>query len=437
MAAPRGDRTIAVRAAGLGKRFRIAAVDERRPDTLRDLIAGKTRRLARRLKSPFHGSVPRRNDETIWALKDVSFEVPKGQVLGVVGPNGAGKSTLLKVLSRITEPTAGEVAVRGRVGSLLEVGTGFHTELTGRENIYLNGAILGMTRSEIDGKFADIVEFAGLRRFLDTPVKHYSSGMYLRLGFSVAAYLEPEILLVDEVLAVGDAEFQKKCLGKMEAVAEGGRTVIFVSHDLGVVQRLCDRVLLLRSGRVVDDGDPEAVISGYLGEGSPRPRADRWIELADRDRVGSGEVRFEAARWTAPGGSTDDRSVRPGGPLRMEVRLDSRERRRVGSLAVTIYDRHGTNLVNLDVLDLGRVIRLEDGSNHVRFDVSELPLRPGEYVVGLWAGDATGHALDHLDSAFTLEVRGGGGARTPGVVACPFEVRVLDGDDGAPPKGIG
>lgn len=433
----RSDRTSAVRAASLGKKFRIAAVEERRANTLRDVLARKTRRLARRLRSPFRGSVPRRAEETIWALKDVTFAVPRGQVLGVVGPNGAGKSTLLKILSRITEPTAGEVAIRGRVGSLLEVGTGFHTELTGRENIYLNGAILGMTRTEIDGKFGDIVEFAGLQRFLDTPVKHYSSGMYLRLGFSVAAYLEPEILLVDEVLAVGDAEFQKKCLGKMEEVAEGGRTVIFVSHDLGAVQRLCDRVLLLRSGRLVDDGEPEAVISGYLGEGTQRPPAQHWIELAALDRVGSGKVRFEAARWTSPEGAADGRSLRPGGSLRTELRIESRGQHRVGSLAVTIYDRHGTNLVNLDVLDLGRVIRLDDGSNRVRFDVPELPLKPGEYVVGLWAGDATGHALDHLDSAFTLEVRGAGGGSTPGVIACPFKVQVLDGDDGTQQIGDG
>ena len=204
--------------------------------------------------------------EEFWALKDVSFEVKRGEVLGIIGRNGAGKSTLLKILSRITEPTAGRVRIRGRVASLLEVGTGFHPELTGRENIFLNGAILGMTRAEIQRKFDEIVAFAEVEKFLDTPVKRYSSGMYVRLAFAVAAHLEPEILVVDEVLAVGDAEFQKKCLGKMGEVAEGGRTVLFVSHNMPAVSALCSRAVLLVGGKLHSHGDVAKVIASYLGD---------------------------------------------------------------------------------------------------------------------------------------------------------------------------
>jgi len=208
--------------------------------------------------------------EEFWALKDVSFEVKRGEVLGVIGRNGAGKSTLLKILSRITEPTRGRVTLRGRVASLLEVGTGFHPELTGRENIFLNGAILGMTRAEIKQKFDEIVAFAEVEKFLDTPVKHYSSGMYVRLAFAVAAHLEPEVLIVDEVLAVGDAEFQRKCLGKMEEVSRrGGRTVLFVSHNMGVVTSLCPRVIWLDHGSAERDGSARAVIDDYLQRGAP------------------------------------------------------------------------------------------------------------------------------------------------------------------------
>ena len=205
--------------------------------------------------------------EEFWALKDVSFEVKRGEVLGIIGRNGAGKSTLLKILSRITEPSEGRVTIKGRVASLLEVGTGFHPELTGRENIYLNGAILGMTRAEIKRKFDEIVAFAEVEKFLDTPVKRYSSGMYVRLAFAVAAHLEPEILVVDEVLAVGDAEFQKKCLGKMSEVASGGRTVLFVSHNMAAVTSLCSRAVLLVGGKLGRQGDVAETVGAYLGDG--------------------------------------------------------------------------------------------------------------------------------------------------------------------------
>ncbi len=217
-------------------------------------------------------------NDTFWALKDVNFEIEKGDVVGIIGSNGAGKSTLLKILSRITYPTEGEITMRGRVGSLLEVGTGFHPELTGRENIYFNGAILGMKKKEIDDKFDEIVKFSGVEKFLDTPVKRYSSGMQVRLAFSVAANLDPEILVVDEVLAVGDANFQKKCLGKMKAVSEGGRTVIFVSHNMNAIENLCTRAIILNNGKLVGDGyDTRVIISNYLNIHGQSNQSCSWI----------------------------------------------------------------------------------------------------------------------------------------------------------------
>lgn len=256
---------IAIKVEGLSKQYRIGGPQERYRtfrDTLMNTVASpfrKARDLVRGVHTGAAGLT-----ETIWALKDVSFEVRRGEVIGIIGPNGAGKTTLLKILSRITEPTEGTADILGRVGSLLEVGTGFHPELSGRENIYLNGAILGMKKAEIDRRFDEIVAFAEVEKFIDTPVKHYSSGMYVRLAFAVAAHLEPEILLVDEVLAVGDAGFQSKCLGKMEEVGKEGRTVFFVSHNMSAIHRLCHRAILLETGKVVSDGATEAVVSKYL-----------------------------------------------------------------------------------------------------------------------------------------------------------------------------
>ena len=257
---------LVLRADGVGKMYRVGHREPYR--ALRDVLAGAATAPLRAIHRR-SGRSKRQGVDTLWALDDVSFEVRRGEVLGLIGANGAGKSTLLKVLSRITEPTNGQVVIQGRVGSLLEVGTGFHPELTGRENIFLNGTILGMRRSEIVARFDEIVEFSGVDRFLDTPVKRYSSGMQVRLAFAVAAHLQPEILLVDEVLAVGDAEFQQKCLGKMQDVTHAGRTVIFVSHNLAAVRSLCPRSLVLEQGRLVFDGDTPAAIERYLG------RADR------------------------------------------------------------------------------------------------------------------------------------------------------------------
>ena len=290
---------------GLGKRYRIQHQAQRQRYTaLRDVLADKTKGAARRLWSltsvlrppssagagpssvlrPPSSAPP--SSEDFWALQDVSFEVKQGEVVGIIGRNGAGKSTLLKILSRITEPTEGRVRIKGRVASLLEVGTGFHPELTGRENIFLNGAILGMTRAEIRKKFDEIVAFAEVEKFLDTPVKRYSSGMYVRLAFAVAAHLEPEILVVDEVLAVGDAEFQKKCLCRMQEVSEQGRTVLFVSHNMGAVMELCSRAVLLQEGRLVLDGVGDKVVTSYLSAMQPSAgnfdlssRSLRWRSL--------------------------------------------------------------------------------------------------------------------------------------------------------------
>ena len=247
---------IAIRTEHLSKLYQIGRAQVRH-DTLRDALADRLKQVGRR-PSPHDPA------NHLWALKDVSFDVNRGEVLGVVGRNGAGKSTLLKILSRITEPTEGRAEICGRVGSLLEVGTGFHPELTGRENIYLNGAVLGMRRREIEQRFDEIVAFAEIDKFLDTPVKRYSSGMYVRLAFAVAAHLEPEVLLVDEVLAVGDAAFQKKCLGKMSDVAKEGRTILFISHNLVAMQSLCDRAIWINEGRMVDEGSTSQVVSNYL-----------------------------------------------------------------------------------------------------------------------------------------------------------------------------
>jgi lipopolysaccharide transport system ATP-binding protein len=247
---------IAIDAQGVSKKYRIGEM-QAAYGTLRESLSHAGKRMIGR---EHHTA----RKQEIWALRDISFQVPEGQVLGVIGRNGAGKSTLLKVLTRITTPTSGRVEIRGRVGSLLEVGTGFHAELTGRENIYLNGAILGMKRREIDQRFDAMVEFSGVEKFIDTPVKRYSSGMYVRLAFSVAAHLEPEIMLVDEVLSVGDAEFQRRCLGRMEELGSAGRTVLFVSHQLSAIAQLCDRALQINGGKIVQDGPPADVIAQYL-----------------------------------------------------------------------------------------------------------------------------------------------------------------------------
>jgi lipopolysaccharide transport system ATP-binding protein len=316
----------AIEAERLSKRYRIGQM-QAAYGTLRDSLT----RAAHRLVSG-NGETEHEAQE-IWALRDVSFEVGEGEVLGVVGRNGAGKSTLLKVLTRITAPTAGRAVIRGRVGSLLEVGTGFNPELTGRENVFLNGSILGMKRREIQRKLPEIVEFSGIDRFIDTPVKRYSSGMYVRLAFSVAAHLEPEILLVDEVLAVGDAEFQQRCLGRLEHLSGTGRTVLFVSHNMQAINQLCDRAIWLEDGRVLDDGNPSDVVSNYLHSALGSGSRISWVD--DESAPGDDLARLLGVRAVDDDGNTIDavdvrravwieitfRVLRAGPPVFAKVKL--------------------------------------------------------------------------------------------------------------------
>ncbi len=323
----------AIKVRGLSKRYRIgdgAPAYRTLRDTLAQSVSGPFNR--------FRGKDQLSQRGEHWALTGVSFDVPPGQVFGVIGRNGAGKSTLFKILSRITEPTEGEVAIRGRVSSLLEVGTGFHAELSGRENIYLNGAILGMRRKEIDRKFDDIVEFAGIEKFVETPVKRYSTGMYLRLAFAVSAHVQPDILIVDEVLAVGDAEFQKKCLGKMDDVAREGRTVLFVSHNMPVIQRLCHRAILLDQGRIVHDGPVQETVSHYLTLGMERMGERSW---PDTDHAPGDDVaRLCSVRAIDAGGKVSSSfSVRNDWRLVTEFRL--REPGHRLNLNVYVYDETG------------------------------------------------------------------------------------------------
>jgi lipopolysaccharide transport system ATP-binding protein len=294
----------AIRVTHLSKRYRIGQGQDNFK-TLRDAVSHALLAPAYRLASFVRGNGTRAaKSEEVWALDDVNFEIKSGELVGIIGCNGAGKSTLLKVLSRITEPSEGFAEIRGRVGSLLEVGTGFHPELTGRENVYLNGAILGMRRSEIERKYDEIVAFSGVEKFMDTPVKHFSSGMQMRLAFAVAAHVEPEILLVDEVLAVGDAAFQKKCLNKMQDVGSHGRTVLFVSHNMSAITRFCQRAILLNGGRVVEDGPAHRVVSHYLCAGLGTMAARQWNDLAGAP--GNEIVRLLGVRVKSEDGETID-----------------------------------------------------------------------------------------------------------------------------------
>ncbi len=296
---------IAIRVEGISKKYYIGRPQQdyvTLRDRLADTFIAPFRRAGKLLRGQATGAAEL--DETIWALRDVSFEVKRGKAVGLIGRNGAGKSTLLKILSRITEPTTGFADIYGRLGSLLEVGTGFHKELTGRENIYLNGAILGMKQTEIDRKFDEIVAFSEVEKFIDTPVKHYSSGMHVRLAFAVAAHLEPEILIVDEVLSVGDARFQKKCMNKMEDVGQEGRTVLFVSHNMSAVTRLCERVILLDEGKILADGLSHQVVSSYLNSGFGTMAVREWSDLAKAP--GGSVVRLRAVRVRMEDGRISD-----------------------------------------------------------------------------------------------------------------------------------
>jgi lipopolysaccharide transport system ATP-binding protein len=324
-----------------------------------------------------------RPSKDFWALRDVSFEVERGEVLGVIGGNGAGKSTLLKLLSRITKPTEGHARLRGRVGSLLEVGTGFHPELSGRENIYLNGAVLGMRKAEIASCFDAIVDFSGVERFLDTPVKRYSSGMYTRLAFAVAAHLEPEILIVDEVLAVGDVAFQQKCLGKMKEVAGEGRTVLFVSHNMGAVQSLTDRCLYLHEGRAVGCGRTSEVLQQYRNERLQLVEGGRYNVEPFR-RGGTRDDRLTIRSIRVENGSANEASILSfGGEIRIEVEIDASEVMPNSILTMLLKDANGMHVCTVFSPDAGCVFNLRQGVNRVTVDIGELKLAPGRYFCDL------------------------------------------------------
>ena len=370
---------IAIRADNLSKKYHIGSARkafDTLGEQLTDLVKTPFRRAGKLLRG--HATGAAELDQIIWALSNVSFEVEQGEVVGIIGRNGAGKSTLLKILSRITEPTDGQAELCGRVSSLLEVGTGFHPELTGRENIFLNGAILGMKNLEIESKFDEIVEFAEIGKFIDTPVKHYSSGMHVRLAFAVAAHLEPEILLVDEVLAVGDAAFQKKCLGKMDEVSQAGRTILFVSHNMASIQNLCSRGIWLRDGQVVFDGPIDEAVGNYLSylsESAENAFGD------NPERGGNGSVRLTYANVLNSVGEPTQHVI-AGQPVALEFGYENRENLRDSNVVFTIYNHLGVAVTNFNMLLTDYIGEL---SNQGRFicRIPRLPLPVGQYRVAV------------------------------------------------------
>ncbi len=378
---------VAVSIRGVGKRYTIRH-DYTAPTTLAEAIV-------RRVRHP----LARPTREDFWALRDVSFDIRRGEVLGLIGGNGAGKSTLLKILSRITEMSHGEVDLHGRVGSLLEVGTGFNQELTGRENIFLNGAILGMRRAEIREQFDAIVAFAGVDRFLDTPVKHYSSGMYVRLAFAVAAHLRSEILIVDEVLAVGDIDFQRKCLGKMRDVADGGRTVVLVSHNMAAIVNLCSRAVVLHAGHLAYSGPVAGAVTQYLSREANEMVGDLRLR---RDRSGSGEIRTVSLALRAANGNLT-RSVASSEPFEIVVEYEARAPLKAVAISIDIDLGDGTRLATLHSDFNGERFAISAGPGALSCAVAGLPLRPDTYVLNVAVGDQ--HAIyDFVERAMSFEV---------------------------------
>lgn len=385
-----------IRVENLGKCYRLQHETPERYSALRDVLVHQFKRWV----TP--ASQRRPQSEDFWAIKDVSFEVNAGEVVGIIGQNGAGKSTLLKIISRITEPTRGKITLNGRVASLLEVGTGFHPELTGRENIYLNGAILGMSRAEIVAKFDEIVAFAEVERFLDTPVKRYSSGMYVRLAFSVAAHLHPEILVVDEVLAVGDAQFQQKCLGKMQDVAtQSGRTVLFVSHNMDAIIRLCGRAILLKDGCVVFDGSAKSCVDRYGGVLAERNESADLADLARPSHIRAGALMLVArpfsqagqASWAFPFGVDVefDLDVRFHQPLDQVV------------LGIGVFALSGFEIASILTSDSLSAQNLGAGEYRFRVRFAGMRLVPGSYYLGIGVQSARG-LEDYLPKSLSFSV---------------------------------
>lgn len=385
----------AIQVEKLSKRYRLGG-GASLEGSLRDVLSGLSRRFAGRAQAAVAAPAD------FWALKDLSFSVERGQVIGVVGRNGAGKSTLLKILSRITAPTSGFVEIQGRVGSLLEVGTGFHPELSGRENIYLNGTILGMRKREIDDRFEEIVAFSGVERFLETPVKRYSSGMTVRLAFAVAAHLDPEILIVDEVLAVGDMAFQKKCMNRIRQVANAeGCTILFVSHNLAAIQALCDRCLMLRDGKLILEGSPEKVAGEYLQLGG---ESDGQAQFNDKtERKGDGAARFTSIRLHNAEDQTVG-SIPMGKGLGVELSFDVIQ----GPIAdpnfsITLHSRAGQAILRLTTQEtIGSIDPIRAGGK-VRLRIPTLNLMHGTYYLSVQLNDGATE-LDRIDEAIALDV---------------------------------
>lgn len=420
----------AVDVDGLGKRYDLGEREQYL--ALRDVLARIPRRLVDAAKSDRGHS---RRDQA-WVLRDLDFQIAPGEVVGIIGRNGAGKSTLLKIVSNIVRPTTGRAAMRGRVGSLLEVGSGFHPELTGAENIRLNGAILGMKRNEISRRFDDIVEFAGIDRFLDTPVKRYSTGMYMRLAFSVAAHLEPDILVVDEVLAVGDADFQRKCLGRMRTLAgDQGRTVLFVSHDLDAVSQLCPRSLWLERGRLRADGPTADVVDTYLGEQIGHSVVGRWIDMhpltARPPRVGSAEAQIHRLRYAGVPTGPDrcnERTPVVGGPVCVQIEIEAHDELRLATAAIQISTVAGTTLIDADALADSAPIDLSPGSHRLEVFLDALHLTAGSYRMSVrLARDRSRRKFsvyDHVDVPADLVVVGDDEAVSAGaLVPCRASLR--------------
>jgi lipopolysaccharide transport system ATP-binding protein len=386
---------IAIRVEDLGKLYRLGEIGT--GTISHDLNRWWAR--VRGKEDPF-AKIGETNDRTtrgktnyVWALKDVNFEVKQGEVLGIIGRNGAGKSTLLKILSKVTTPSTGRIKVKGRIASLLEVGTGFHPELTGRENIFLNGAILGMTKWEIKSKFDEIVDFAGVERYIDTPVKRYSSGMYVRLAFAVAAFLEPEILIVDEVLAVGDAEFQKKCLGRMKDVSvNDGRTVLFVSHQMPAIEALCTTGVLLANGMLKKFGSVNDVISIY----NSNQLVDSSFDLKSRNRRGDGEVMFLSYEFL--------HNVSAGGIFQVDFKIEATKKFSSAEFAFIIKNSSGRILTTLFTKQDDEKLSIEIGLNNIRCTIQKFPFASGLYNIDLWCSSRMDIESDYIQDAFQLEV---------------------------------
>lgn len=386
-------REIVVSARNVGKSYTIAHQGARYY-SMRETLAGAAKNALARLR----GQGGRNNSEQFWAVQDVSFDIYRGEVVGIIGRNGAGKSTLLKLLSRISRPDTGEIKITGRVGSLLEVGTGFHPELSGRENVFLNGAILGMPKSEIVRKFDEIVAFAEVERFLDTPVKHYSSGMYMRLAFSVAAHLEPSVLIVDEVLAVGDTKFQKKCMGKMEEVSNQGRTVLFVSHNMGSISALCNRCILMTGGRLEQFDETQKVIAAY-GQFDDRSLIVK-VDPGMRNR-GDGRISFIEASIAGTDGLPRT-SFLIGEDVRIQIKLLSKFSGDI-SFWLIIFDETGRPLLSSHQRDT-ELLNISEGEYVLSYETVDFGLMPGNYSVVAGAFDKNLGFLEWIDNIQRFEV---------------------------------